>query len=52
MREAFDGGILIGEVLKAQGLRGEIKVRLLTDYPERFEPGAVLHLKKKRLFLF
>lgn len=27
--------LLIGEVLRPHGVRGEIKIRLLTDYPER-----------------
>jgi len=30
----------VGTVLKTVGLKGEIKVRPLTDNPERFEPGG------------
>jgi 16S rRNA processing protein RimM len=39
--------IVIGRVLKPHGLKGEIKVHLLTDYPERFKEGAQVILKKK-----
>jgi 16S rRNA processing protein RimM len=30
----------IGYITGAHGIRGEVKVELLTDYPERFKPGA------------
>lgn len=29
--------LLLGDVLRPHGLRGELKVRLLTDYPERID---------------
>jgi 16S rRNA processing protein RimM len=29
----------IGRVLKAHGLKGALRVELLTDFPERFRPG-------------
>lgn len=29
--------VVIGEVVKPQGLRGEVNVKLLTDWPDRFE---------------
>ncbi|MBI1822508.1 MAG: hypothetical protein HYR80_00085 [Nitrospirae bacterium] len=48
MLEDSGDWILIGKVLKAQGLHGEIKVHLLTDYPELFNAGERVHLKKKR----
>ncbi len=36
--------VLVGTVGRAHGLRGEVTIRLHTDYPEqRFAPGAVLH---------
>ena len=31
-----DDTLIVGEVLRPQGLRGEVKVRPLTDNPERF----------------
>jgi 16S rRNA processing protein RimM len=34
-----DTFITIGRVVKTQGRRGEVGVDLLTDFPERFEPG-------------
>ncbi len=38
--------ITVGEVLNTQGHKGEVKVRPLTDFPERFTPNAVLLLEK------
>jgi len=32
----------VGKVLKAQGLRGMVKVLPLTDFEERFSPGSSL----------
>jgi len=38
MNDPRDGRIIaIGRIQKAKGLRGEVKVTLLTDFPERFE---------------
>jgi 16S rRNA processing protein RimM len=34
----------IGQITAAHGIRGEVKVALLTDYPERFRPGARVYL--------
>jgi 16S rRNA processing protein RimM len=34
----------VGSISGAHGIRGEVKVDLLTDYPERFRPGAKLYL--------
>ena len=38
--ENDDEFITIARVVKTQGRRGEVGVDLLTDFPERFEPGA------------
>jgi 16S rRNA processing protein RimM len=32
--------VAVGSITGAHGIRGEVKVQLLTDYPERFRPGA------------
>lgn len=45
MVEGPEDWIVIGRVLKPHGLKGEIKVHLLTDYPERFEKGKRVTLK-------
>jgi 16S rRNA processing protein RimM len=34
----------IGTITGPHGIRGEVKVQLMTDYPERFKPGADLYL--------
>jgi 16S rRNA processing protein RimM len=39
-----DGYMAVGLITGAHGLRGEVKVELHTDFPERFTPGAVLWL--------
>jgi 16S rRNA processing protein RimM len=39
-----DEFITIARVVKTQGRRGEVGVDLLTDFPERFEPGARVYV--------
>ncbi|PKO21365.1 MAG: 16S rRNA processing protein RimM [Chloroflexi bacterium HGW-Chloroflexi-1] len=34
----------IGKIVGPHGIRGEVKVAVLTDYPERFQPGARIYL--------
>ena len=36
--------LLLGEVLRPHGLRGELRTRLLTDFPERIEKLGQVHL--------
>ena len=36
--------VCVGRVVGAHGLRGEVRVEPLTDFPERFEAGSVLWL--------
>lgn len=36
--------ISVGEIVKAQGIRGEIKVRSLSDNEKRFEIGSKLYI--------
>jgi 16S rRNA processing protein RimM len=36
--------LLVGEVLRPHGVQGELKVRLLTEYPERFATVPALYL--------
>lgn len=37
--------IAVGRIVGPHGVRGEIKVEALTDFPERFAPGAELWLE-------
>jgi 16S rRNA processing protein RimM len=39
-----EGYMAVGLVTNAHGLRGEVKVELHTDFPERFAPGVELYL--------
>ena len=36
------GCIAVGHIIGVHGLRGEVKVELYTDFPQRFAPGVVL----------
>ncbi len=36
---------VVGKIVGAHGVRGEVKVSLMTDNPERFRPGARLFLE-------
>ena len=42
--EVPEGYLAVGRVVGVHGLRGEVKVELYTDFPERFAPGVVLAL--------
>lgn len=37
-----DGYLAVGKIVGVHGLRGELKVELYTDFPERFEEGITL----------
>lgn len=39
-----EGYMAVGLITTAHGLRGEVKVELHTDFPERFAPGVVVYL--------
>jgi 16S rRNA processing protein RimM len=39
-----DGYMAVGMITSAHGLRGEVKVELHTDFPERFAPDVVVYL--------
>ncbi len=39
--------IVVGVIRSAWGLRGDVSVEPLSDAPDRFAPGGVLHLKGK-----
>lgn len=38
--------LLIGEILRPHGVRGELRVRLLTDYPERISDMKTVYVGK------
>lgn len=39
--------ITIGEILAPWGLRGQLKVRVLTDFPERFSPTSKVYINRR-----
>ena len=48
-QESFDkeDWIVIGQIRKTVGLKGWLRVSLMTDFPDRFEPGEELLVKKQ-----
>jgi 16S rRNA processing protein RimM len=39
----------IGRVLRAHGLKGAVRIELLSDFPDRFAPGQQIELGGRRL---
>jgi 16S rRNA processing protein RimM len=37
-----DGYLTVGMIVVPHGLRGEVRIELHTDYPERFQPGMTI----------
>ncbi len=46
-RSNSDKLVAIGRVIKARGIRGELKVKLLSDFPERFKELRCVKLELK-----
>ena len=42
-----DSKIVVGRIKAAWGLHGDVKIDLLSDVPDRFEPGNTVHLGDK-----
>jgi 16S rRNA processing protein RimM len=36
--------LLLGQVLRPHGVRGELRLEVMTDYPERIVPGGMVYL--------
>lgn len=45
-READGAYLAIGSIVGVHGIRGEVKVEVLTDYPQRFGVGETVYLGK------
>jgi 16S rRNA processing protein RimM len=41
------GNIIVGRIRGVWGLRGDLRVEVLTDVPERFHPGSVLYIDQE-----
>ena len=41
--------LIVGRILAPWGIRGELKVEVLTDFPERFAPRKVVYLNTRPL---
>ena len=44
-----DDLVIVGKITKAHGVRGEVSVLVLSETPDRFEPGSVLKLEDGRM---
>jgi 16S rRNA processing protein RimM len=42
--QTISGYLAIGRIIAPHGIRGEVKVEVLTDFPERFKPGVHVFL--------
>lgn len=38
----------VGFIMNTHGIKGEVKVRQITDFKERFDPGATVYLKDEK----
>lgn len=43
-KQAAAGYLAIGRIVAPHGIRGEVKVEVMTDFPERFRPGLRVFL--------
>ena len=43
-----DDHVVVGVIIGAWGLRGDVKVETHSDYPDRFVPGGVVYLHDER----
>jgi 16S rRNA processing protein RimM len=41
--------LIVGHILAPQGIKGEIKARVVTDFPDRFAPGELLYIDGRPL---
>lgn len=39
---------LIGEIVNTHGVKGEVRIKQITDFIERFDVGATIYLKNKK----
>ncbi|MGH2484957.1 MAG: ribosome maturation factor RimM [Ktedonobacterales bacterium] len=46
--QSLDQWVEVGEIVGVFGVQGELKVRPLTDFPERFERAATVYVGEKR----
>jgi len=49
MKEPEPEFIVIGQILTPQGIKGKLKVTVVTDFPQRFDPGSKIYINKQPL---
>ena len=46
--ESNDDHVTVGRIIRVHGLNGQLRVRVLSDVPERFQPGQVVYIDDSR----
>jgi 16S rRNA processing protein RimM len=46
---ALPESLIVGHILGPQGTKGELKIRVATDFPDRFSPGREVYLDGRAL---
>ena len=41
--------LIVGQILAPQGIKGEIRVQVMTDFPDRFAPGELVYIEGRPL---
>jgi len=41
--------LVVGHILAPHGIKGELKIRVMTDFPDRFLPGNTLYIDSRPL---
>ena len=39
--------VVVGRIRGTRGLRGDLRVEVLTDFPERFAPDSIIYLNNQ-----
>ncbi len=39
--------IIIGQILAPQGIKGKLKVKVITDFPQRFAPSSTVYINRQ-----
>lgn len=46
--ESNDDHVTVGRIIRVHGLNGQLRVRVMSDVPERFQPGQVVYIDDSR----
>ncbi len=43
--------IIIGQILAPQGIKGKLKVKVITDFPQRFAPSSTVYINRQPVII-